>query len=127
LKGDIEVLSVVTWVELVVEGFLKPCAPLFIVDEKTKYDGILAASGPLRNARRRAVPWRRQIPWVGIYVDIEASLITGYEWCYSKMYTIVKVNVLYRKLRICLLQKVFLRQDLKNGRLDMYTIAITTP
>jgi len=43
-------LGVVT-VELVVEGFLEPCAPNFIVDEKTKYDETKSMFGPRRNAR----------------------------------------------------------------------------
>ncbi len=65
LNGDTEVLAVVT-LELVVI-----CVPLFVVGEKPEYDEIQDASGPLRNARR-AVPWRRQSPWVGIYVGIES-------------------------------------------------------
>ena len=49
-------------VELVVEGFLEPFAPNFIVDEKTEYDETKATFGPLCNARMRAVIWRRQNP-----------------------------------------------------------------
>jgi hypothetical protein len=54
VEGDTKVLSVVT-LELVVVGFLEPCAPIFIVDEKTEYDGTCDAAdafgafGPLRN------------------------------------------------------------------------------
>ena len=58
LHGDTEVFTVVT-AELVLVGILEPFARHFVVDEKSEYDGSCAASGPLHDARRRTVPWRR--------------------------------------------------------------------
>jgi hypothetical protein len=68
--SDTEVFPMIT-VELVVIGILEPFARRFVVDEKSEYDEICAASGPLCNFRRRTVPWRRQNLWVGIDVDTE--------------------------------------------------------
>jgi len=55
----------VVTLELVVVGFIEPCAPIFI--EKTEYD-----------YRMRAVIWRRQNLGVGIYVDIKFRHIILY-------------------------------------------------
>ena len=44
LNGDTEVFTVVT-AELVLDGILEPSARRFVVNEKSEYDGICAASG----------------------------------------------------------------------------------
>jgi len=50
-------------------SFIEPCAPIFIVNEKTEYDAADAY-------RMTAAIWRRQNPGVGIYVDIELKHTT---------------------------------------------------
>jgi hypothetical protein len=69
-SGDIDVLTVVTG-ELIVVGFLEPSTPFSVVNEKSANDGVLNARATLRNAGRRAIPWRGQSVWVGVYVDID--------------------------------------------------------
>lgn len=64
-------MAVVTF-ELAVVGFLEPGAPIFIVDEKAECDEIFDAFGPLRNAERRAVSWKRIS--VGIYFELTIVL-----------------------------------------------------
>ena len=65
-------------VELVVVGFLELCTPIFIVNEKTEYDGIFDAFWPFHNARRSAVPWRSENIWVRIYVDISEHSVVNH-------------------------------------------------